>query len=65
MAYCEDCGGRTSNDICSSCQEELYILEFQSDVIDEPLSDEFMEKAAEQRMHNIVRASSPDRRSRR
>lgn len=62
MAYCEDCGyGPTSNGICSACQEELYILEFQSDVIDEPLSGEFMEKAAEQRQHNLVRESSPER----
>lgn len=62
MAYCEDCGyGPTSNGICSACQEELYIVEFQSDVIDEPLSDEFMERAAEQRRHNAIRDSSPKR----
>ena len=63
MAYCEDCGyGPTSNGICSACQEELYIVEFQSDVIEEPLSEEFMGKASEQRRHIAIRESSPDRR---
>lgn len=63
MPYCEDCGyGPTSNGICSACQEELYIVEFQSDVIDVPLSDEFRERAAEQRRHIAIRESAPDRR---
>jgi len=47
--YCEDCGCRTSNGICSNCQEELFIIEEQSEFIDKPLSDEFIEKAKEQR----------------
>jgi len=49
MGYCEDCGGRTSGGICSNCQEELYILEYQDDDITEPVSDEFAEKATEQK----------------
>jgi hypothetical protein len=49
--YCADCGCRTSNGICSNCQEELYILEFQSEWIDGPLSDEFMTTAREQRKY--------------
>jgi len=49
MAYCPDCGCRTSGGICSNCQEELYILTEQADFIDGPVSDEFAEKAAEQR----------------
>lgn len=46
--YCEDCGCRTSNGVCSNCQEELYILENQGEYIDFPLSNEFMAKAAKQ-----------------
>ncbi len=49
MKYCEDCGCRTNGGICSNCQEELYIIEHQGDCIDEPVSDEFAEKAKEQR----------------
>lgn len=48
MGYCEDCGCRTSNGICSNCQEELYIYEFQGEYIDHPVSDEFNKKANEQ-----------------
>ena len=50
MAYqaCEDCGCRMYGGICSNCQEELYILENQSDCLG-PISDEFMETAGEQR----------------
>jgi hypothetical protein len=48
-SYCPDCGERAcSRGACSNCQEELYILENQSDVIEEPLSDGFMQTAAEQ-----------------
>jgi hypothetical protein len=39
-----------SGGICSNCHEELYILEYQGDYIDSPLSDEFMEKAQEQQV---------------
>lgn len=51
-SYCHDCGERACNrGVCSNCQEELYILENQSDVIDEPLSDEFMKTAGEQQRY--------------
>lgn len=51
-SYCPDCGERACNrGVCSNCQEELYIYEFQGDARDEPLSDEFMEQAAEQRRY--------------
>lgn len=51
MAYCNDCGLQAvSNGICSNCQEELYIIEFQSEWIDE-LSDEFVETANQQRTY--------------
>jgi len=46
--YCVDCGCPTSNGICSNCQEELYIIENQAEYIDEPVSNEFAEKAVEQ-----------------
>lgn len=49
--YCEDCGCRTNNGICSNCQEELYIIENQSEFIEEPLSKEFTDKAKEQRKY--------------
>lgn len=49
-SYCPDCGLRACNQgVCSNCQEELYIYENQGEYRDEPLSDEFMDKAAEQR----------------
>ena len=51
-SYCEDCGERACNKgVCSNCQEELYIYEFQADARQDepPLSDEFMEQVAEQR----------------
>jgi hypothetical protein len=48
-SYCPDCGGRTNRGVCSNCQEELYILDNQSEFITEPVSDEFAGKAAEQR----------------
>ena len=49
MIYCEDCGCILNNGICSNCQEELYILENQYENIEEPLSNEFINKAKEQR----------------
>ncbi len=45
--YCPDCGSRTGGGICSNCQEELWILENQSEYIDE-VSQEFADKAKEQ-----------------
>lgn len=48
MAYCNDCGCRMSDGICSNCHEELYILEYQGDYIDFDLSEDFLEKAENQ-----------------
>lgn len=50
MAYqaCPDCGCRMYGGLCSNCQEELYILENQADCLG-PVSEEFMQKAEEQR----------------
>lgn len=48
MNHCPDCGSRTNGGICSNCQEELYILTYQAEDIDQPVSDEFAEKAREQ-----------------
>jgi hypothetical protein len=47
MSSCPDCGCRTSDGICPNCQEELYILRFQSDYVDE-VSQGFAEKARRQ-----------------
>jgi hypothetical protein len=61
-SYCPDCGERACNrGVCSNCQEELYIYEFQGEYRDEPLSDEFMEQAAEQRRYLNQRELSEDR----
>lgn len=46
--YCAYCGCRTSNGVCSNCQEELYIIENQAEFIDRPLSEDFLKKANEQ-----------------
>jgi hypothetical protein len=51
MNACPDCGCRTDRDICSNCQEELFIIENQAEYIDRPLSDEFTNKAKEQRTY--------------
>jgi len=48
MKTCQDCGCTLNKGICSNCQEELYIVEFQSDCIDKPLSNEFVKKVNEQ-----------------
>lgn len=51
-SYCPDCGLRACNNgVCSNCQEELYIIENQSEWIDEPLSQEFTDEAAAQRRY--------------
>lgn len=49
MKTCEDCGTRMYSGICSNCQEELYLVENQSDGITEPLSQEFLAKVDEQK----------------
>ena len=51
MSYkcCEDCGCKIYGGICSNCQEELFIIENQSEFIYTPLSDDFLEKAKKQR----------------
>jgi len=43
-SYCPDCGELVNRGMCSNCQEELYIYEFQADARQDepPLSDEFM-----------------------
>jgi len=46
---CEDCGCRMYGGICSNCQEELYIMENQSDYEDFSVTQEFMNAADEQR----------------
>ena len=48
MNYCPDCGSRMNGGICSNCHEELYILTYQADDIDQPVSDEFAAKAMKQ-----------------
>ncbi len=41
---CKDCGCILETNICSSCHEELYILNFQSEHIEE-VSNDFSKKA--------------------
>jgi len=49
--YCEDCGCGKSNGICTNCNEELYIMDYQYPEMEEEIdfSDEFIEKVNEQR----------------
>lgn len=47
--YCEDCGCRTFDGVCSNCQEELFIVEHQAADIDGPLSPSFLAAVDEQR----------------
>lgn len=49
MRACENCGCRVYNGVCTNCHEETYILETQSEDMTYPISDEFMQKVAEQR----------------
>ena len=49
MKYCENCGCKIYGGICSNCYEELYIIENQAEFIEQPLSDEFLQKAKKQR----------------
>jgi hypothetical protein len=49
MAKCVDCGCILEGGICSNCQEELFIIENQSEFITQPLSEEFIQKANEQK----------------
>ena len=61
-SYCPDCGERACNQgVCSNCQEELYILEFQ-DEGDFEFSRDFTDRAGEQRRYLQERESAPDRR---
>lgn len=49
MSRCVDCGCRLSRSgVCSNCHEELYILEEQSEFV-EQISPEFKAKAEEQK----------------
>ncbi len=45
---CPDCGCVTNGGICSNCQEELYILTYQTEDIDQEVSQEFADRAIEQ-----------------
>ena len=49
MTHCENCGCKKREGICTNCHEELYIMDYQSEFIDFPLSDEFIKKAKEQK----------------
>lgn len=60
MKYCDNCGCRMSGGICSNCHEELYIMEYQADAIDFPLSDEFREAAGRQRREIAIRDSEKE-----
>ena len=46
---CEDCGCVKRNGICTNCNEELYIFDYQNEHLPENLSDEFLNKVKEQR----------------
>lgn len=48
MAKCPDCGCTLQNGVCSNCQEELFIIQNQSEFIKQPLSKEFTDKAKDQ-----------------
>jgi hypothetical protein len=54
-----DCGCRMAGGICSNCQEELYILTFQGDDMDDPVSDEFLAEAERQRAEIAAKQSGP------
>lgn len=47
MKYCEDCGTRVYNGICSNCEEELAIEDCQGEFI-ESRSPEWVSKVGEQ-----------------
>lgn len=49
--YCDDCGCILEHGVCSNCQEELFIIENQSDCIDFALSNDFIKKSEEQRRY--------------
>ena len=47
--YCENCGCSLRYGICTNCLEELYIHDYQSEYISDPLSNDFLEKIGQQR----------------
>jgi hypothetical protein len=51
MKTCEDCGSKLRSGICTNCNEELYINDYQMPEMDEPIecSKEWHEKVEEQR----------------
>lgn len=53
MESCEDCGCILRNGICTNCNEELYIFDYQmsddDELFDKELSKEFTDKVKEQR----------------
>lgn len=59
MGKCENCGTSLQNYICSNCEEELYIVEFQGEFLEE-MSDEFVQKAAEQMLDAARRQARAD-----
>lgn len=48
MTRCENCGCILEAGICSNCHEELFIMTFQGEHMQYPISDEFQDRAAEQ-----------------
>jgi len=53
MKTCEDCGCTLRNGICTNCEEELFIYDYQMDDWSLELSEEFKNKVKEQRKkHN-------------
>ena len=50
MSKCENCGSTLRSGLCTNCQEELYIWDWQMDEQDrKTASKEFMDKVEEQR----------------
>jgi len=50
MSKCDNCGTNLRNGICTNCQEEMYIYDYQMDEKDRQCaSASFMKKVEEQR----------------
>lgn len=50
MSKCENCGSTLRSGICTNCQEELYIWDYQMEDQDkQKASKEFKDKVEEQR----------------